>query len=141
MKAVLLAVLLTGCGVYSSKIKPREGKPGTSCSTTQDSVGVYVKCTDGTESFIPFPEDGESIVGPKGDTGEAGSSCSVNDSGLLTCTDGSSFQVENGTDGVSCDLVEKNVTCNAHHTKKFKQYLKCGEKEVYIRNVIVRGGC
>jgi hypothetical protein len=146
---LLLALIAVGCGRYHTKHK---GDPGTSCTTRQDSVGVFVECTDGTDSFIPFPKDGETgATGPQGETvvgpvGEAGSSCSVSNSGLVTCTDGSSYQIENGIDGVpgtpgqSCLLEQRNVSC-VSHTKRYKSFLVCPNGELYLKDVTVRSGC
>jgi hypothetical protein len=129
MKNVLIAALLmTGCGVYKDRIKPKDGKPGTSCTTRQDSVGVFVECTDGTDSFIPFPKDGETgATGPQGETvvgqtGEAGSD------GLP------------GAPGQSCLLEERNVTC-VNGTKKYKSFLVCPNGELFLKDVKVNSGC
>jgi hypothetical protein len=71
MRLLISLFLISACGTYhKNRINPR-GKDGTSCTTRQDSVGVYVECSDGTDSFIPFPKDGkdgESIQGPQGET-------------------------------------------------------------------------
>lgn len=123
MKLLLAALFLTACGQFDGS----DGQNGSSCTTRNDSVGVFIECTDGTDTFIPFPEDGKS-----------GSSCSVDETGLVLCTDGSAYQIK---DGLGCDLVEKEVVCSHNRTKRFKQYLKCSEKEVFIKNVSIRGGC
>ena len=134
MKLLLAALLLTGCGTYHKNpkinLRGKPGNNGSSCTTRQESTGVYVECGDGTISFIKFP-----------DPGKPGSACSVNDSGLVTCSDGSAYQIKNGEDGEDCDLTEKHITCSSNRTKKFKQYLKCGEEEIFIKDVSIRGGC
>jgi len=135
MKLLLAVFMVSACGTYHmNRINPK-GQDGSSCTTRQDSVGVYVECSDGTDSFITFPKNGEP--------GQDGSSCAVSDTGLVQCTDGSAYQIENGEDGEpgqSCLLQERNVTCRSH-TKKFKQFLVCPNAEVYIKDVTVRSGC
>lgn len=126
MKILLAVCLLAGCGTYykNPKINLR-GKPGnngSSCATRQESTGVYVECTDGSISFIPFPKDGvdgESVVGPAGESGPQGLP---------------------GEDAVSCTLVERNVTCH-NHTKRYKSYLVCPNGELYLKDVKVSNGC
>lgn len=110
MKLLLAALLLIGCGQFDGA----NGINGSSCSTRNDSVGVFVECTDGTDSFIPFPADGE-----KGDKGDAGS---------------------DGINGVGCALIEKNVTCT-HRTRKADQYLKCVNGEVFLKQTKLVSGC
>lgn len=119
MKVLLAVLLLTGCGVYRDRIKPKDGAPGSSCTTRQDSVGVFIECTDGTESFIPFPKDGvdgETVVGPAGEAGSV------------------------GAPGQSCLLEQRNVTC-VNHTKRYKSYLVCPNGELYLKDVKVSNGC
>jgi hypothetical protein len=109
MKLLLAALLLTACGQFDGA----DGQNGSSCTTRNDSVGVYVECSDGTDSFIPFPADGNSVVGPQGEAGQ---------------------------DAVSCLLVEKNVTCH-NHTRKADQYLKCANGEVFLKQTKLVSGC
>jgi hypothetical protein len=110
MKLLLAALLLTACGQFDGA----DGQNGSSCTTRNDSVGVYVECSDGTDSFIPFPADGE-----KGDKGDSGS---------------------DGVNGSGCLLVEKNVTCR-NHTRKADQYLKCANGEVFLKQTKLVSGC
>lgn len=57
--------------------------------------------------------DGETIVGPQGERGEQGlpgssgqdgTSCTVTDAGLVTCTDGSSYQLPTATEADGCQV-------------------------------------
>lgn len=107
MKLLLTALLLTSCGQFDGS----DGVNGSSCSTRNDSVGVFVECSDGTDSFIPFPKDG--------DKGDAGS---------------------DGINGVGCALIEKNVTCT-HRTRKADQYLKCVNGEVFLKQTKLVSRC
>jgi hypothetical protein len=119
MKALLAVLVLASCGRFEGS----DGTNGSSCTTRQDSVGVFVECSDGTDSFIPFPDDGATgPQGEKGDTGEVGANGT------------------NGTNGTSCLLAERNISCH-NHTKKFKQYLVCPNGEVYLKEVRVSNGC
>jgi hypothetical protein len=119
MKALLAVLVLASCGRFEGS----DGTNGSSCTTRQDSVGVFVECSDGTDSFIPYPENGQTgetgAQGEKGDTGDAGI---------------------NGANGTSCLLAERNISCH-NHTKKFKQYLVCPNGEVYLKEVRVSNGC
>lgn len=115
MKALLAVLVLASCGRFEGS----DGANGSSCTTRQDSVGVFVECTDGTDSFIPFPDDG--ATGPQGDT-------VIGPQGPV------------GSVGQSCLLAERNITCR-NNTKKFKQYLVCPNGEVYLREVRVSNGC
>ena len=121
MKLLLTLLLLVSCGHDHRFIryKPKDGQNGTSCSTRNDTVGVYIECTDGSETFIPYPKDGkdgESIQGQQGEPGQPG---------------------ENGQD---CNLVNRNETC-VHHTKKYDVYLVCPDSEELIVKKSVRNGC
>ena len=95
MRVLLAVLLLTGCGVYRDRIKPKDGAPGTSCTTRQDSVGVFVECSDGTDSFIPFPKDGATgVTGPQGIKGDVGQTGEAGKNGV----DG--INGTNGHDGI-----------------------------------------
>lgn len=98
MKLLLSVLLLTGCGVYKDRIKPKDGTPGTSCTTRQDSVGVFVECSDGTDSFIPFPKDGATgVTGPQGIKGDVGQTGEAGKNGI----DGiNGINGQDGVDGV-----------------------------------------
>jgi len=115
MKALLAVLVLASCGRFEGS----DGANGSSCTTRQDSVGVFVECTDGTDSFIPFPDDGQkgdTVVGPAGADGAV------------------------GQPGQSCLLVERDITCR-HNTKRYKSYLVCLNAEVFIKNVSISRGC
>jgi hypothetical protein len=107
MKLLLAIFLVSACGQFDGA----DGQNGSSCTTRNDTVGVFIECTDGTDTFIPFPEDGKD--------GKTGS---------------------NGIDGLGCELVEKNVTCR-NHTRKADQYLKCANGEVFLKTTKLVSGC
>ena len=76
--------------------KGADGAAGTSCTATklEGDAGIEIKC-------------GETVVdtvknGAKGDPGAAGTSCTAEEiSGgvMITCTDGKTYTLNNGTDG------------------------------------------
>jgi hypothetical protein len=126
VRYVTTIVLLTAiaCGteqepekerVYVTRVSPSPvpGNDGNSCSVSDTGL---ITCTDGTSYQVSNGADGETIVGPSGepgpagdsivgpqgpagDAGIAGTSCSVNNSGLVSCTDGSSYQIPDPVDG------------------------------------------
>ena len=107
------------------------GAAGTSCTATklEDDAGVEIKC-------------GETVVdtvknGAKGDTGVAGTSCTAEEDSdvvKITCTDGKSFTLSNGTDGSdgkNCEIARDTngvitLTCGEDTTMLYKAM--CGTK-------------
>jgi hypothetical protein len=121
MKYVVILLLLTTCGYQRSR--GPQGEPGTSgkpCSVSEDGI---ISCPDGTSYTMPVVRDGTDgadgadgvdgemgpagEIGPTGETGPSGqdgiagadgtdgASCSVDSNGLVSCTDGSSYQLPN----------------------------------------------
>jgi len=85
MKLLLAALFLTACGQFDGS----DGQNGSSCTTRNDSVGVFVECSDGTDSFIPFPKNGgDGTTGPQGEKGDVGQTGEAGTDGV------------NGTNGV-----------------------------------------
>lgn len=88
---------------------PKGGVDGKSCTAVNKPDSVILACEDGTAAVIYKPKDGL-----KGDKGDDGQSCSVNNSGMITCgathyqiplpKDGA--QGATGKDGGSCSVVE-----------------------------------
>ncbi len=74
---------------------------GVGCSATQDPDTKDVTVTCGKDSFVLNP----------GDKGDDGVGCTVDASGLVTCSEGT-YQLENGADGDDCSVdADGLVTC------------------------------
>jgi hypothetical protein len=89
---LLLIFLVSACGQFDGV----DGQNGSSCTTRNDSVGVFVECSDGTDSFIPFPKNGsDGATGPQGEKGDVGQTGEAGTDGA----DG--LNGTNGVDGVA----------------------------------------
>lgn len=111
-KLLIIGLLLVGCSkertlettiTAKDGLNGSSGRDGTSCSVFDyivDDVklGAKIFCTDGSYSFILNGVNGESIIGPQGESGKDGQSCTVekvNTTTTVTCGDFQS-QIEDG---------------------------------------------
>jgi collagen type VII alpha len=122
LKLVLLLSLVTGCGSdLDFTNKPGEdgkdgksivgptgkvGLPGTDSEPCSVSDTGLVSCPDGSSYQIPAGVSGQpgkdGLDGAAGEPGQAGTSCTVQavDNGaVISCSDGTSVVVLNGSDG------------------------------------------
>lgn len=82
-----------------------QGPAGSSCTTEATTEGAWIRCTDGTASFVRNGNEGAA-----GTRGEAGTSCTV-----FQLTGGARIECEDGTqavvmDGEKGDTGEKGET-------------------------------
>lgn len=85
-----------------------QGRPGSSCSVSEDATDVTIACTDGSKVTYAKPIRGpigpQGPTGPAGERGEPGTSCSVTQTvngAIISCTDGTSVVVLNGSNGTN----------------------------------------
>lgn len=97
------------------------GVNGQPCTVTEESGGALITCSDGTTAFIANGSSGATgAQGPPGDPGSQGpagnngTSCSVSQQSqgaLITCTDGTSALILNGTNGQNGTVIQPIQFC------------------------------
>ena len=121
MKALFIALLITGCGYEVTKDKDEpQPQDGTGCTVTQfgdETTGgqtAIIACEDGTQAKVSSGRDGKD-----GEQGKPG-------------TDGT--QGDAGKDGQSCRTERRNVKYTAKHVH-YDVYVVCGDNaELISRN-------
>lgn len=109
---------------YFTKNPPEKGQDGTPVSREQIALVV----AEYLQAHPPAPgKDGETIVGADGNDGSSCTTTQVEGGAVITCTDGSSSFISNGTNGV--DGRTPFIRCN---TNKNRWEIRYSEEDLWV---------